>query len=181
METQVARPHQPSLALRLIAVFKFCKAVLLVAVGLGVLQLLRPGVAAQVRDWVDPLAMGSARHLVQRIISLVSGLSPRRLEVLALAAFLYACLYMVEGVGLWLEKRWAEYLIAIATLAFVPFEIFALTRRVSLSRLTALGVNLSVAAYMTHCLRQARPASRTGPGVATERPLESPGTGTGHS
>jgi uncharacterized membrane protein (DUF2068 family) len=181
METQIAGRHRPNLTLRLIALFKFCKAALLVAVGLGVLQLVQPGVAAQVRDWVDPLAIGPARRLAQKAISLVSGLSPRRLEVLALGAFLYACLYLVEGVGLWLEKRWAEYLIAIATLAFVPVEVFALTRRVSLPRLTALSMNLIVAAYMIHCLRQARGAPGAGPVVAGQHPLEDHKRGSGYS
>jgi len=166
METQIRAPHGPSLTLRLIAVFKLCKAVLLVAVGLGALQLVRPGMAALAQEWADPLAMASARRAVQQIISWVSGLSSKRLEVLALGAFLYACLYTVEAVGLSLEKRWAEYLIAIATLLVVPFEVFALTRRVSLSRLAALSVNLAVAGYMIYRLRQAGATSRTGQGIA---------------
>lgn len=156
MEPPLGAPRQPGGLLRLIAIFKFCKAALLLAVGLGALQLVKPAVAAQAKRWVEPLAMGSARRAVQQFISLVSGLSPRRLEVLAAGVFLYACLYLVEGVGLWRRKRWAEYLIAIATLAFVPFELFALTRRVSLTRIAALLVNLAVAAYMIHCLRPAR-------------------------
>jgi len=71
-------------------------------------------------------------------------------------AFLYAGLYLLEGVGVWFEKRWAEYLIAIVTLLFVPFEVLALMHRVSPTRLAALILNLAVAAYMIHKLREDR-------------------------
>ncbi len=156
METEHQTSRHPGRLLRLIALFKFAKATLLLAVGLGALQLLRPRLAAQAQHWVEALAMSTTRPSAQRLISLVSGLSPRRLEVLAGGAFLYAGLYTVEGVGLWLGKRWAEYLIGIATLLFVPLEVFALTRRVNASRLAALMVNLAVAAYMIYRLRRYR-------------------------
>lgn len=161
MEQEPGPSRQSRGVLRLIAVFKLCKAALLVAVGLGTLQLVHPGVATQAQSWVEPLVMTSARHAIQRLIGWLSGLSPRRLEVLALGAFLYSCLYTIEGVGLWLAKRWAEYLVAVATLLFVPLEVFALTRHMSVTRVTALVVNLTVAAYLIHRLRDSGRAART--------------------
>ncbi len=160
MESEQGVPRQPSLLLRLIALFKFCKAALLVAVGLGAVHLVHAGLAAHAWHWLGPLAMKSDRRAVQHLISWLSGLSPERLEVLASAAFFYAGLYLVEGAGLWLARRWAEYLVAIATLLFVPFEVFALTRRVSLTRLVALIVNLGVAGYLIHRLRRAHASSQ---------------------
>src|SRR5439155_13931865 len=117
-----AASSQPGLLLRLIALFKLFKAVLLVAVGLGTLHLVHAGLADDAQRWLETIALNSGRASLQRLVSLVSGLSPRRLEVLAVGAFLYAGLYLFEGVGLWFEKRWAEYLIAIVTLLFVPLE-----------------------------------------------------------
>jgi hypothetical protein len=40
-------------------------------------------------------------------------------------------LEIVEGVGLWLRKRWAEWLTVIATSLLVPFEIYELIHRPS--------------------------------------------------
>ena len=96
--------------LRLIALFKFCKAVLLVIVGLGALQLLDPEVAARAQRWVAALASSNDRSAVQRVLAWVGGLSPRHLEALGVGAFLYALLFTIEGVGLWRGRRWAEYL-----------------------------------------------------------------------
>ena len=58
---------------------------------------------------------------------------------------------MVEGteaVGLWYEQRWAEYLTALATAGFLPFEVHELTNRVSVLRVSALVINLAVLVYL---------------------------------
>ncbi|HEY8105124.1 MAG TPA: DUF2127 domain-containing protein [Gemmatimonadales bacterium] len=142
--------------LRLIAVFKFLKVLLLVTVGLGALKLLDPAAAADAREWLRGLAMSSDRRAMQGALVLVSRLTPERLEALGIGAFLYAALFTTEGIGLWLEKRWAEYLTVIATGSFVPFELYELARRPGLPRIAALVLNLAVVAYLIYHLRQPR-------------------------
>ena len=51
-------------------------------------------------------------------------------------------------VGLWMNKRWAEYLTFIATTALVPFEVYELTNSVSVFKLLALAINLAVVIYL---------------------------------
>jgi uncharacterized membrane protein (DUF2068 family) len=142
--------------LRVIALFKFSKAVLLTAVGLGAAHLLDPDTAARARRWATALAISSDRRFVQHLLAQAVGLSQGRLEVLALGAFMYAGLFSTEGVGLWLGLRWAEYLTVVATASFVPIEIFEVLQRVSLPRVTALVLNLLVVAYLIYRLRRAR-------------------------
>ncbi len=137
------------------------------AVGLGALQLLHPDVAARAQQWVAALATSSDRRIVQQLIALVGNLSPARLEALGIGAFLYAALFATEGVGLWLRKRWAEFLTVIATLTFVPVAVFELTRKVSPSRLAALVLNIVVVAYLARRLLSRRPDE---PLEATLRP-----------
>jgi uncharacterized membrane protein (DUF2068 family) len=149
--------------LRLIALFKFCKALLLVVVGLGALRLLDPGVAARAQRWVAALASSNDRSAVLHVIAFVARLSPRRLEAVGVGAFLYAVLFTIEGAGLWRDKRWAEYLTVIATLSLVPLEVFELTRTVTLPRLAALVINLAVVAYLlSRIRRRARATSASG-------------------
>jgi uncharacterized membrane protein (DUF2068 family) len=54
----------------------------------------------------------------------------------------------VEAVGLWFQKRWAEYLTFVATCAFVPLEIYELVRHLSPFKIGALVVNVAVALYL---------------------------------
>jgi uncharacterized membrane protein (DUF2068 family) len=151
----------PDRGLRLIALFKFTKVVLLIAVGLGALQFLDPDITIRAQRWTSAVATSSDRRFVQHLLANVLGLSPGRLEVLALGAFLYSALFATEGVGLWLGLRWAEYLTVVATASFVPIELFEVLQRASLLRVAALVLNVAVAAYLVYRLRR--------PHVGTQR------------
>ncbi len=61
---------------------------------------------------------------------------------------IYAVVEGVEAVGLWRERRWAEYLTAAATVGFLPFEIIELSKRVTAFRIGALALNLAVLAWL---------------------------------
>ena len=71
----------------------------------------------------------------------------------AAGAAAYAVLEGAEAVGLWLMKRWAEYLTFIATTAFVPYEIYELTNKVSWFKILALVVNLVIVVYLLFAKR----------------------------
>jgi uncharacterized membrane protein (DUF2068 family) len=111
-----------------------------------------------VQHWATAIATSSDRRFVQHLLARAVGVSPGRLEVLALGAFLYAALFATEGVGLWLGLRWAEYLTAVATASFVPIELFEVLQRFTLLRVGALVLNIAVAAYLIYRLRR-RPGS----------------------
>jgi uncharacterized membrane protein (DUF2068 family) len=60
----------------------------------------------------------------------------------------YAVLEGAEAAGLWLGRRWAEYLTFIATVIFVPYEVYELTRGISVLKVLALVINLAIVAYL---------------------------------
>jgi uncharacterized membrane protein (DUF2068 family) len=66
----------------------------------------------------------------------------------AAAAAAYALLEGAEAVGLWLQQRWAEYLTFVATIVFLPYEIWELTKSVSPLKVVALVINLAIAVYL---------------------------------
>jgi uncharacterized membrane protein (DUF2068 family) len=74
--------------------------------------------------------------------------SPTHLRILAFVLLAFAALEASEMVGLWLNKRWAEYLTFIATTALVPFEVYELTNGLSAFKLVALIINLAVVIYL---------------------------------
>ena len=59
----------------------------------------------------------------------------------------------MEAVGLWLGRRWAEYLTLVATAVFIPLEIYELSRGVSPFKLIAFVVNVAVIAYLLFAKR----------------------------
>jgi len=87
---------------------------------------------------------GGFLHTVEHLFTLKSS----TLYLVAAAAAVYALLEGAEAVGLWYQRRWAEYLTFIATLVFLPYEIYELTRSVSALKVGALAVNLLIALYL---------------------------------
>jgi len=146
--------HRSDRVLRLIALFRFAKAVLLIAGGLAVLRLLRPGMASIVTQWIEQLPYAATHELGQRVIGLIFRLSPKRIEVIAAAAFAYAALFITEGTGLWLRKRWAEWLTVVATTSFIPFEAWEVAHHPRPVGLVILAINIAIVVYLGVQLRE---------------------------
>ena len=72
------------------------------------------------------------------------------LYAVAVIAAVYALVEGLEAVGLWYQQRWAEYLTFVATLGFIPYEIYELTRGPSPLKYVAFGVNVAIALYLLY-------------------------------
>jgi uncharacterized membrane protein (DUF2068 family) len=142
--------------LRLIAAFKLLKALALIAVGIGALKLLHKDTAAIVEHWVNVFRVDPHNHYINLLLDKLSILDDRRLKELSIGTFVYAGIFLVEGVGLALKKRWAEYFTIITTSSLLPVEIYELARRVSAGKVLALVINLAVVVYLVMELRRSR-------------------------
>ena len=140
--------------LRVIAAFKLLKVIALIAVGVGALKLLHKDVAAIAEHWISVFQVDPHNHYIDLLLAKLSNVDDRRLKELSIGTFIYAGIFLVEGVGLALQKRWAEYFTIITTSSFLPIEIYELARRVSMGRCFALAINLAVVAYLIFELRR---------------------------
>jgi uncharacterized membrane protein (DUF2068 family) len=152
--------------LRLIAGFKFIKAAVLIAAGLGALRLLSPERATLAQDWLAGLVLDQDHRLVAllagRALMALDGAASQELTRLSVAAFLFATLYVIEGVGLALARLWAEYLTVAVTISFLPIEVVAAWHRWTFLRSATILVNIAVVVYLLGQLRRARRAHRSG-------------------
>jgi uncharacterized membrane protein (DUF2068 family) len=143
--------------LELIAIYKFVKAGALVLAGLGALGLINRAVAAAANGWLESLALRQGHRLTTAFaahaLPYLGAATNRRLILIAIGAFLYSALYLVEGVGLWRCRRWAEYLTVGATASFLPIEIVALVHRVTLPRAVTLAFNVIAVVFLAWQLR----------------------------
>jgi uncharacterized membrane protein (DUF2068 family) len=151
------KPLREAITLRLIAIERGVHSVVftLAAVGLVLLRINLPGVQAFARQLTtyrsggfagpgQAASQGTVARDAQRLLNLHS----QTLGLLAITAAVYAVVEGTEAVGLWLERRWAEYLTAVATAGFLPFEIDELAKRVTVVKVSALVINLAVLAYL---------------------------------
>jgi uncharacterized membrane protein (DUF2068 family) len=139
--------------LLLIALFRFGKAALLIAAGFAAFELLRPGAAQHVAQWVAEMPMETEQRLGQRALGWLLRGGPRRVELLGISAFAYAALFVVEGIGLWLQRRWGEYLTIIASSSLLPFEIYSAVHRVTALRVAVLVMNTAIVIYLVWRVR----------------------------
>jgi uncharacterized membrane protein (DUF2068 family) len=61
---------------------------------------------------------------------------------------------VVEGVGLWLDQLWAEYLTVIATSLLIPLELYELAIRPSFWKAAGILVNVLIVVYLALTLRR---------------------------
>jgi uncharacterized membrane protein (DUF2068 family) len=81
---------------------------------------------------------------VRRLFSVDNG----TLTKIGFVVLLYAGLEGAEAVGLWFQRRWAEYLTFIATAAFLPLEIYELAHKLSPLKLLTFVLNVAVVVYL---------------------------------
>jgi uncharacterized membrane protein (DUF2068 family) len=60
----------------------------------------------------------------------------------------YTVVEIIEGVGLWLSKRWGEYFAMVVTSLGLPYEIWDLTNKVTVTRVIFFLVNLALVLYL---------------------------------
>jgi uncharacterized membrane protein (DUF2068 family) len=149
------------MTLRLIALFKLLKGLVLVAVGLSVLHVLPGDLIALVTESADHLNVNGQRPRIDAVVSRLTTIDQRTLASVGTAAFLYGALLLTEGVGLWRRRRWAEYLTIVATGVFIPLEVYELAKRFTPTRLGVLALNVAIVAYLvTRVRRSARSRRR---------------------
>jgi uncharacterized membrane protein (DUF2068 family) len=150
--------------LLLIGLFKLVEAAFFVAVGLGVLHFLHRDLGDAVLKLATRMRMDPEGRLVSFALDHVDSITQHRLKQIGVATFLYAAMRVTEGVGLVLEKVWAEYLTVGVTVSFLPWELYEIFRQADWIRVGLFVVNLAVLAYLLWWLRRKQPVRVPGAG-----------------
>jgi uncharacterized membrane protein (DUF2068 family) len=149
-----SRHQHDGKGLRIIAVFKLVKGLLLVAVGVGAIKLLHKDVSELAANWIAAIRVDPDNRLVHGLIAKLGLMNDHKLEELSVGSFFYAALLLTEGVGLWLKKRWAEYFTIIVTCSLIPLELYEIAKRVTFTRIAVLLVNMAIVWYLFAQLRK---------------------------
>ena len=73
----------------------------------------------------------------------------RWLTLVAIALAAYALIELAESIGLWLARRWGEYLAMVATSVFLPLEIWDLTQgHITWLKVATFAINLLLVIYL---------------------------------
>jgi uncharacterized membrane protein (DUF2068 family) len=141
---------------RVIGLFKMLKAALLIAVGMGAFHLIHRDVAGLLEHWATVLGVDPGNRYLEKALQRFADLTPNKIIGLGVVSFIYAGLFLVEGIGLWLVKRWAEWFSVIITTSLVPVEIYEIHRHPSAIKCLVLILNIAVVGYLLWRIRKER-------------------------
>lgn len=139
-------------AVRTVALFEAAKGTLVLVSGFGLLALAHHRAAQVATLILHRFHLNPASRYPRIFLDVAENLTDTRLWFLALFAFCYAAMRLVEAYGLWRERAWAEWFAVASGGLYVPIEIYELTRGVTWPKLLALMVNLGIVAVMAGAL-----------------------------
>jgi uncharacterized membrane protein (DUF2068 family) len=142
--------------LKLIALLKIGHGVLVLLLGISLLSL-----NARTR-WMDFLSAWTADELLMQHSKAVDYLLSKLQAILAggvlratgFLALFYAAVLFTEGIGVYMQQRWAEWLMIFATAALIPLEVWHIWRHPSLAALVILIVNCFIVWFLYLVLRR---------------------------
>ena len=147
-----------------IAVFKLMKAAMMILIGIGAIRYMHRDVGEAVRNLTHHLRGDPHNRFIHSLIEKCTGITPKTLELLSVGTFFYAAIFIVEGIGLLMRKRWAEWLTVVSGALLIPFEIYEIVKSPHLARVVVLVLNVSIVAYLIVQLRRtAKPEAMTHP------------------
>lgn len=122
--------------LKIIALFKIFKGLLLFLLGFSLLFLnSRPLWLDQISDWSDDqLLLRHSKAIIFLLNKLQDALAGGVLRATGILALFYCAVLLTEGIGVYMQKRWAEWLMICATGALIPLELRQVWHRILFHR-----------------------------------------------
>ena len=143
--------------LRVLAVERMIRGLLLVALGYGLYRFDGSRQALQrvfdeylplLKPIADKVGVDLQQAGPVKLIEKALSMQHSTLLLVMLGVFAYAALQLTEGVGLWLLKRWGEYVAVVGTSIFIPLEVYELVEGFTWLKLAAFTVNVAAVVYL---------------------------------
>lgn len=161
---KMLRPQRRVRYLKMIAIFKISQGMILLGIGISLLFLhSRTRWLDAISDWVDgELMVAHSRTMLfflSRVQDVVTG---GLLQATGLLALFTAIVLCTVGIGVYLQKRWAEFLLVVATAALIPFEIRHAVLHPGAVAIIILAVNCFIVWYLYRVLRREQREASSG-------------------
>ena len=174
----VIEPNKPTKALRAIAVFEAVKGAVGLAFAIGLLGLAEHHVYSWVRWMVKLFHFTDAALAPRRVSDVLAHPEQFPLNTCVLIALAYSVLRFMEAYGLWLARRWGEWLTLIGAALYLPFEIYWILLGATFGKITLLVLNVALVVYLAVVLvKTRRKRAHAARAAAASRAIETPAGG----
>ena len=158
----VLQPQRRIRYLKIIALFKIAKGVLLCFFGMSLLVLNgRDLWMDKLSDWIDAeILLGHSRVIILLLNKLQDVLSGGKLRAAGFLMLFYCAVLLTEGIGVYLQQRWAELLMIVATGALIPLEVRHLWHHPTLGSLVLVTANCFIVWFLYRVLQREKTEHR---------------------
>ena len=136
-----------------IGIIKLLKAAFLIAFAFAALGLLHHDITVECYRLAEFIHVDPENRFLDFVIQKVGGMNDTSIRHLSEFIFAYAAIYMTEGIGLLLRKRWAEWMTTIVTASFIPIELWHLWLHPSWGKVIVITLNVLILIYLIRVLR----------------------------
>ena len=145
--------------LKLIALFKIGKGVLLLLLGVSLLFLnARTRWMDAISDWTaDEILLEHSKAVTYLLNKLQAVLAGGTLRATGFLALFYTAVLFTEGIGVYMQQRWAALLMIFATAALIPLEVRHLWHRPGLVGVLILLANCFIVWFLYRVLKRDKP------------------------
>ncbi len=116
--------------------------------GFGLLRLLHRDVASVTEHWIEVLRVDPDNRFIHRALVRIFNVTPKQLKELSIGTFVYAGIFLTEGIGLLRRKHWAEYMTLISTGLFIPLEVYEIIHHFTPVKLGVTALNVAIVWYL---------------------------------
>ncbi len=149
IRSQCKPPHRNRILLT-IALFKFFKAAAMITAGVLAITYQHANLSQIAMHWVNKFRIDPDNVYVDWVLDHARLVHARQLEIVAVGAFVYGVLFLVEGIGLYREKVWGEYLVIVEVSLLMPVEIIGICAKPDLLRVGLLIANIFILVYLIY-------------------------------
>jgi uncharacterized membrane protein (DUF2068 family) len=140
--------------LKLIALFKIAKGALLLVLGVSLLFLnARTRWMDVLSNWIaDEILLKHSKPVAYLLHKLQAALAGGTLRATGFLALFFSAVFLTEGIGVYMQQRWAEFLMIFATATLIPIEIRHLWHRPGLVSVLILLANCFIVWFLYRVL-----------------------------
>lgn len=139
--------------LRVIAVYHLLKAAFFFALSFGLKHFVHGDLLSFLNDYlIEPFHFDPSGKFLKWLLDKASDVTPHQLRFFSYVFFAYAILFAIEGVGLYLRQRWAEWMVVIVVTSLLPFELYEVYLKLAWWKIGLVAGNLLVVAFLIKIL-----------------------------
>jgi uncharacterized membrane protein (DUF2068 family) len=142
--------------LRTIALYKIAKGFALVFIGASLVFLdIREAWMDALIHWMnDELMLPHGKIYTFLLHKLQEFLFSDSVKTTGILALVYAVVLWIEGVGVYLGQRWAEWFMVFATASLIPLEIYHFVHKPSIVKALVICANTAIVWYLWRTLHK---------------------------